>query len=107
MLTEFFRSFKLVTQNRSKIGDDQNKVKRALLQGFANTSVHCISVSVLRGFALVAFGDPKISINYKWSGASPIVSVFFSKVKLSNLNHCAKVALLNFDIFQQKMMTSI
>ena len=54
------------------IGDDQNKVKRPLLQGLANTSVHCISVSVLRGFALVAFGDPKISINYKWSGASPI-----------------------------------
>ena len=51
------------------IGDDQNKVKRPLLQGFANTSVHCISVSVLRGFALVAFGDLKISINYKWSGA--------------------------------------
>jgi hypothetical protein len=42
------------------------------LQGFANTSVHCISVSVLRGFASVAFGDPKISINYKWSGALPI-----------------------------------
>jgi len=27
---------------------------------------------VLRGFALVAFGDNKISINYKWSGASPL-----------------------------------
>ena len=46
------------------IGDDQNKIKRPLLQGLANTSVHCISVSVLRGFALVAFGDLKISINY-------------------------------------------
>jgi len=46
---------------------------RSLYQGFANTSVLSISVSVLGGFALVAFGDPKISINYKWSGASPIV----------------------------------
>ena len=27
---------------------------------------------MLRDFALVAFGDPKISIDYKWSGASPI-----------------------------------
>ena len=27
---------------------------------------------MLRGFASVAFGDPKISINYKWSGALPI-----------------------------------
>ena len=26
---------------------------------------------MLRSFASVAFGDPKISINYKWSGASP------------------------------------
>ena len=53
------------------IGDDQNKVTRPLLQGFANTSVYCISLSVLKGFASVFFGDLKISINYKWSGASP------------------------------------
>ena len=46
------------------IGDDQKKIKRPLLQGLANTSVHCINVSVLRGFAVVAFGDLKISINY-------------------------------------------
>ena len=51
-------------KTQSVIGDDQNKIKRPLLQGLANTSVHCISVSVLRGFALVAFGDLKISINY-------------------------------------------
>ena len=33
---------------RIDIGDDQNKVKRPLYQGFANTPVLCISVSVLR-----------------------------------------------------------
>ena len=33
---------------KSIIGDDQNKVKRPLYRGFANTPVVCISVSVLR-----------------------------------------------------------
>ena len=43
---------------------------RAAYDG-ARTVLLC-SVSVPGRFALVAFGDSKISINYRWSGASPI-----------------------------------
>ena len=49
------------------IGDDQNKVKRPLYQGFANTPVLCISVSVLRDLhwlPLVISRFPSITIVY-------------------------------------------
>ena len=48
-------------------GDDQNKVKRPLYQGFANTLVLCISLSVLRDLhwlPLVISRFPSITIVY-------------------------------------------
>ena len=49
------------------IGDDQNKVKRPLYQGFANTPVLCITLSVLRDLhwlPLVISRFPSITIVY-------------------------------------------
>jgi hypothetical protein len=52
---------------KDEIGDDQNKILRHLLQGLANTSVHCIGVSVLRALhwlPLVISRFPSITIVY-------------------------------------------
>ena len=49
------------------IGNDQNKVKRPLYQGFANTPVLCITLSVLRELhwlPLVISRFPSITIVY-------------------------------------------
>ena len=43
----------------------------------------------------------------RWTFPLNIVSVFFSNVKLSFVNHCVQVAVPNSDFFQQKMTTSI
>ena len=53
--------------NKQIIGDDQTKVKRPLYQGFANTPVLCISVSVMKDLhwlPLVISRFPSITIVY-------------------------------------------
>ena len=48
-------------------------------------------------FALIAFGDNKISIGYKWSGASPLIRIDESKQESRN----------NGGIYQKKKMHNI
>ena len=59
----FFLSY-CVKQTLPNLKMSTKKSENLEKQGFANKLLHWISISVLRVFALVAFGDNKISINY-------------------------------------------